>query len=45
MPNSIDFDCGLIKKQAQIAASQIRGSGASKKPHAAHVLFIPLAKA
>ncbi len=37
--------CGLIKKQAQVAASQIRGSGATKKPHAAPVHFIPLAKA
>ena len=37
--------CGLIKKQAQVAASQIRGSRESKKPHAPQVHFIPLAMA
>jgi hypothetical protein len=45
MPYSGDRGCGLIKKQAQVAAFQICGSAASKKPHAIPVLFIPLAKA
>jgi|GEM_PF-4970330 len=45
MPKSINGGCDLIKKQAQVAGFQIRGSDASKKPHAAPVLFIVLAKA
>jgi hypothetical protein len=44
-PSAGDPGCVLIKKQAQDAAFQIRGSQESKKPHEAHADFIPLAMA